>query len=357
MKLPSSILILALFTGLANARPVFIGTNSDGIYLADFDEAKGTLSEPKLSAKVPAPGFLALHPEKPILYAVCKGNSVAAFTIGDDHSLTALGNANPGGQGSTHLSIDATGRTVAIANYGNGSISTIRLAPDGKPGDVISYLEIEGSGPNPQRQASSRAHGVYFAADNRFLYVPDLGVDKTLVYRFDPETSEIIAHGFIASAPGAGPRHLAFSPDGKNAYINNELDNTILAAALDGNQGTLSPIGTTPTLPADFEGESTTAEIEVHPNGRFVYVSNRGHNSIAVFSRNAESGELSLLQHAPCGGEIPRHFKIDPSGKWLLCANQKTHGISVLSLDPETGMLGEPQSTVKAPGPICLLFP
>ncbi|MGJ8643854.1 MAG: lactonase family protein [Luteolibacter sp.] len=357
MKIHASILSIALLPCLATAQPVFLGTNADGIYRAEFDPEKGTLSKPELAAEINAPGFLAMHPEKPVIYATNRGNTLAAFSIGADNSLTALGEVNTGGKNPTHLSIDSTGSTAAIANYSSGSITTIRLYDDGKPNKVVSYLEIEGSGPNPKRQKEPHAHGAYFDSKNQYVFVPDLGIDKTLIYRFDASTSEIKDHGFIASAPGGGPRHMTFSPDEKHAYINNELDNTLLAAAYDPEKGTLTTIGAYPTLPEPFDGESTTAEVEVHPSGRFVYVSNRGADSIAVFSRDMESGELTLIQNAPCGTNIPRHFKIDPSGKWLLCGGQKSNNLAVLSLDPETGLLGEPKFTIETPSPICILFP
>lgn len=356
MKVSLTILPLILLPYLAFAQTVFLGTNADGIYLAEFDAENGTLTKPKLAAKLNAPGFLAMHPQKPVIYAINRAHTLAAFSIGDGNSLRALGEVNTLGKNPTHLSIDATGSTAAIANYGSGSITTISLTADGKPGRVVSYIEEQGSGPNPKRQNAPHAHGAYFDSKNQFVFVPDLGTDKTLIFRFDASTSEIKEHGYIASAPGGGPRHMAFSPDEKHAYINNELDNTLLAAAYDPENGTLTTIGTYPTLPENFEGENTTAEVEVHPNGRFVYVSNRGHDSIAVFSRDSESGELFPLQHAPCGTKTPRHFKIDPSGKWLLCGGQKSNNLAILPLNPETGLLGEPKFTIDTPSPICILF-
>lgn len=357
MKPITHLLLLPLLIHTCLAHPLFIGTSSDGIYLADFDEETGKLSQPALVAELNAPGFLAIHPEKPILYAAHRENTLSAFSISSDNSLTPLGEIPSGGKNPTHLSIDALGHTAAIANYGSGSITTIRLDAAGKPEKIVSSIQLEGSGPHPTRQNAPHSHGAYFDRENHFLFVPDLGIDKTLIYRFDPSTSVITEHSSISSSPGAGPRHMAFSPDEKHAYINNELDNTILAALFDSENGTLTPIATYPTLPADFEGESTTAEIEVHPSGSFVYVSNRGHDSITVYSRAPETGQLTLLQHAPCGVEIPRHFKISPSGKWLLCGGQKSNEISVMSLDPETGRLGAPLHSVKTPAPICLLFP
>ncbi len=356
MKTPTILLLTAL---TLHAQPLFIGTGADGIYLADFDAEKGTLTEPTLAVKYARPGFLALHPELPVLLAVGGENKIASFTIGENHSLTFLGDADSGGNGPCHLAVDASGRTVAVANYGGGSLTTIRLGADGKPGETVSHFKIEGSGANKQRQNEAHTHGTYFDNSNRFLFVPDLGIDKTLIYRFDPATSELKPNtpDALKSIPGAGPRHMAFSPDENYAYIVNELDNTITAASFDDSTGALTAIGSLPTLPADFKGQSSTSEIEVHPSGKFVYASNRGHDSIAVFARDTDTGKLTFLQHAPCGGAIPRHFKIHSSGKWLLCGHQKDNTISVLPLDPESGLLGAPVYTVKAPAPICLLFP
>lgn len=355
----TSILLAALAIPLAHAQPVLIGTGADGIYLADFDAEKGTLSEPKLAAKYPSPGFLALHPEKPILYSIGGGNTVAAFAIGENSTLTQLGTAPCGGGGPCHLAIDASGRTLTVANYGDGSFASIRLNADGKPGEIVTLVKNTGSGPNEQRQGAPHAHGVYFDNANRFLFVPDLGIDKVLIYKFDPATSELTTNdpAEMVSPPGGGPRHMAFSPDEKHAYVINELTSTVSVAEFDETTGALKPIQEIATLPADFKGQSTTAEIEVHPYGNFVYGSNRGHDSIVVYKRDPETGRLSYVQHAPCGGKTPRHFKIDPSGKWLICAHQNSDTISVLSLDPETGKLGEPSNTVSAPKPNCILFP
>lgn len=364
--------ILAPFfivTASLHAVPVYIGTNtggksaSKGIYLADFDEATGKLTTPGLAAEYGNPGFLALHPTKPIVYSCGvsktpfpdRTSSIAAFTIGKDGALTFLGEASGGGQNACHVAVDATGRTAAIANYGDGNIATIRLGEDGVPGKLVSKIVHEGTGPNKSRQERPHAHGVYFDKANKHLMVPDLGLDRVFVFPFDESTSALgEPTAPLVSAPGAGPRHLALSPDQKNAYVINELDNTIQAAAFD--HGTFTNLKAVPTLPADFKGNSTTAEVEVHPNGRFVYGSNRGDDSIVVYQRDAKTGELILVQRASCGGKVPRHFKIDPKGKWLLCAHQDSNTIRVMALDPETGKLGEPGPAVDVPSPICLLF-
>ena len=355
MKILSTLLLTSL---VAHAQPVFIGTGDNAIYLSDFDAEKGTLTEPTVAAEFKQPGFLALHPEKPILYSIGGDNNVAAFSIGKDNSLTLLGKAKCGGYGPCHLAVDASGRTLTVAGYGSGTVSTIRLDADGKPGEVVSEIKIVGSGPNERRQKEPHTHGVYFDNSNRFLFASDLGADKVFTYNFDPATSVITPSdpASFSTPPGSGPRHMAFSPDEKNAYIINELLNTITAASYDSATGAFTEIQTITTLPEGFKGENSTAEIEVHPKGNFVYGSNRGHNTIIVYTRDPETGKLTFLQDAPCGGKAPRHFKIDPSGKWLICAHQDSDTISVLSLDPETGKLGEPKSTVAAPKPICILF-
>jgi len=368
MTLKTLFPLLAL-TAPLHAIPVFVGTNtggkstSKGIYLADFDPATGKLTEPKLAAEYANPGFLAEHPTKPILYAC--GNptkpypdgsgSVAAFAIGEEHGLEFLGEFSSGGKGTCHVAVDATGGTVAVANYGDGSFSTIKLDEKGIPSAAGTVIKSSGSGPNPKRQEGPHAHGVYFDKANKHLFMPDLGLDKVLVYPFDAATSKLgepLAP--LVSAPGAGPRHFAFSPDEKHAYVINELNHTVTASSY--ADGKFETIDSVPTIPADFTAWNSTSEIEVHPNGKFVYGSNRGQDTIVVYQRDEKSGKLTHLQNAPCGGKIPRNFKIAPDGKWLICAHQDSNTISVLSLDPKSGKLGEPSSTVPAPSPICILF-
>lgn len=368
MTLKNLLPLLALTSPL-HAVPVFIGTNtggksgSKGIYVTDFDDATGKLSKPVLAAEYGNPGFLALHPTKPLLYSSGVPNkksgdgngSVAAFAIGDDHELKFLGEASSMGKNACHVAVDGSGRTVAVANYGDGSYATIRLDEAGVPGEAVSVFHHDGSGPVKGRQEGPHAHGVYFNRENNRLYMPDLGLDQVFIHPFDAATSKLGEPlPSLISKPGAGPRHLAFSPNEKNVYVINELNNTITTYSKDGDS--YGPVGSVPTLPAGFVGNSSTAEVEVHPNGKFVYGSNRGHDSIVVYQRDPEKGALTYVQSAPCGGKTPRHFTIAPSGKWLLCAHQDSDTISVLPLDPETGMLGEPRNTVSTPAPICLVF-
>jgi 6-phosphogluconolactonase len=364
-----SLLPIFLLSLPLHAGTVFIGTStggkstSKGIYRAEFDAASGKLTEPVLAGEYRNPGFLTLHPTKPILYVCGQPNlpfelvtdSVAAFAIGADKSLKFLGEAPSGGEDACHIAVDATGKTIAVANYGDGSLATVNLDENGVPLAIASLIVHSGQGPNASRQEGPHAHGVYFSADNKSLYSPDLGLDTVCIYPFYAETSKLgEAMPPFRTAPGAGPRHIAFSSDGKNAYVINELDNTVAEAAV--KNGLLVSLGAITTLPTDFKGSNTTAEIEVHPNGKYVYASNRGHDSLVVYARDEETGKLTFLQQAPCGGKNPRHFKIDPSGKWLLCAHQISNTISVLALDPVTGKLGEPMNTVASPAPICLLF-
>jgi 6-phosphogluconolactonase len=350
---------------LAAPQPIAIGTNtggsgkSEGIYLSTFDPATGAFGAVKLGAKYDGPGFLALHPTKPLLYSVGRSaahpkGSLAVFKLGD--SLEFLAETSAQGANPCHLAIDATGKVLAAANYSNGITSTTLLDDAGLPAGPGFAIKVDGKGPRTDRQDGPHAHGVYFRG--KHLLVPDLGIDKVLTFTVDPATAKSDAAEPVAwtGNPGAGPRHMAFSPDGRHAYVVNELDNTVTACGFNSADGTLTTLHSVPTLPADWEGRSSTAEIEVHPNGKFVYASNRGHDSIAVFARDAASGKLSPVEIVPCGGKVPRHFTISPDGKWLLCAHQDSNTLASLPLDPATGKLGAPKATTAVPNPICIQF-
>lgn len=348
------------------AAPIYIGTSStQGIYLADFDSTTGTLTKPTLAAGYLNPGFIIIHPTKLLLYAVGKAktpfadgsSTLATFAISSDNSLKLLSEVSTGGKDACHLAIDSSARTIAIANYGDGHISTLRLDKNGIPGAVVSLIANTGSGPNVKRQQGPHAHGVYFDKAGQHLFAPDLGLDRVFVYPFDAKTSTLGAPlPPLVTAPGAGPRHMAFSPDDRFAYVINELNNTVTVAKYSAESAGFQVIAAETTLPKDFLNSNTTAEIEVHANGKFLYGSNRGQDCIAVYQRDPQTGGLVVLQHAPVGGKSPRHFKIDPSGKWLICANQDSNDLSVLPLNPETGLLGAPGAKVSAPSPTCVLF-
>jgi 6-phosphogluconolactonase len=359
--------LLALLAPLSFAAslPIAIGTNtggsgkSEGIYLSSFDTASGAIAEVKLGAEYEGPGFLALHPKKPLLYSVGRSaahpkGSIATFKLGNP--LEFIGEASSGGVNPCHLAVNERGTVLAVANYSDGTTAALPINPMGGLQAPAFAKRIEGKGPRADRQDGPHAHGVYFRGDR--LHVPDLGLDKVLGWEIDPgsATPKKDEPESWSSAAGAGPRHMEFSPDGRHAYVVNELDNTVTACSYDAKDGKFTTLHSIPTLPEGWTGKSTTAEIAVHPNGKFVYASNRGHDSIAVFARDTASGKLTAVQVAPCGGKIPRHFAISPDGKWLLCAHQDSNTISSLPLDPATGKLAEPKATTACPNPICILF-
>lgn len=369
--------VLALLAGVTMAAGaaeswIFIGTHTGGqseargIYRAAFDTETGALGPSELVAGHESPGFLALHPTLRVMYSIGRArgdlgddgpDAVAAFGIAADGGLEFLGEAPAGGRGVCHLAVDAAGTTVAVANYGDGSFATVRLDDRGIPDALVSRIRVTGSGPNEARQRGAHAHGVYFDHGNRHLLVPDLGTDRVHLRRFDPATSELgEALGPLVCAPGAGPRHLAFSPCNRHVYVINELDSTLQVAAYDADSGAFDPVEAVATLPADYDGGNTTAEVEVHGGGMFVYASNRGHDSLAVFRRDPADGTLELIERVPSGGGHPRHFKIDPSGRWLLCANRDANNIVVFAIDQETGRLTATGDPLVTPSPICVLF-
>jgi 6-phosphogluconolactonase len=365
MKPCLALLAFAPVVAFAAPLPIAIGTNtggsgkSEGIYLSSFDPDTGSFGEVKLGAKYEGPGFLTLHPKKPLLYSVGRSaafpkGSIACFKLGEP--LVFMNEASSGGVNPCHLAVNENGTVLATANYSDGTTATLPINPMGGVQAPTFAKKIEGKGPNRSRQEGPHAHGVYFRGER--LHVPDLGLDKVLGWTIDPQdaTPEKEEPEAWESAPGAGPRHMDFSPDGRHAYVVNELDNTVTACSYDAKEGEFTTLHSVSTLPEGWEGKSTTAEIAVHPSGKFVYASNRGNDSIAVFARDAASGKLSAVQVAPCGGKIPRHFVISADGKWLLCAHQDSNTISSLPLDPATGKLSEPKVTTACPNPICILF-
>lgn len=358
---PSILLLSLSLSLLTQAELLFIGTNtggdstSKGIYSAKFDPSSGELSELKLVAEARNPGFLAYHPDKALLYAVGP-NTVSAYSFTPEAELTLLNTAPADGQGCCHLALHPSGNALATANYGDGSISSFRLRADGSIDAPANVLHNTGKSIHP-RQQGPHAHGVYFIGDT--LLVPDLGLDKILGYQFDPgesaDTPPTAADpAFTVTAPGDGPRHLAIHPDGKHLFAIHELSN--MAEAYRVNDAKLTSTDRASTLPSDWEGENTTAEIAVHPDGQWVFASNRGHDSIAVFHFDSSTGKLNRKAIVPCGAKTPRHFTISPDGKWLLAAGQNSNDIHVLSFDPETGELKLTAESLSAPRPICLKF-
>jgi 6-phosphogluconolactonase len=351
--------------------PVYIGTYTQtggkGIYLAHLDLATGKLKlAPGFAAELANPSFLVRHPSRPLLYAVGeiddfrggKSGAVSALSIEPKTGRLCLLNQKPsGGAGPCHLAVDRGGKFLLVANYFGGSVACLPIAGDGRLGDAVAFDQHKGSSVNHQRQEGPHAHCVTFDAANRFAFAADLGTDRVVGYRFDADSGKLAAENplSVATAPGAGPRHLAFHPGGRFAYLISELDSTITAFRYDAQRGLLAPLETVSTLPEGFHGASTAAEVQVHPSGRFVYGSNRGHDSIVAFAVDPDSGKLRFVAHESTQGKTPRHFAIDPTGQYLLAANQDSNSVVVFRIDQAAGKLRPTGSSIRVPAPVCVL--
>ncbi len=337
-------------------------TTSQGIYELAFNPETGELGEPQLAAEIANPTWLSWAPDRRTLLSVDAGGagSVASFSVlpSAPASLVPLSSRPTGGGSPCHVVADASGRMVLAASYGEAVVSSFPLHADGTLGERTGYVKHVGSGPDAGRQNEAHAHGVTLSPDNHFAFVPDLGSDKVFAYVIDPATATFTAHNpaFLAVAPGSGPRHLEFSPGGANAYLINEMGGTIVAFDYDSGKGILTPVQTISTLPEGFRGANKTAEIAVHPNGRFVYGSNRGHDSIVVYARDPATGRLTLVEHTPSGGKSPRHFALSPDGAWLITAHEESDDLFVFRVDPQTGRLTKTIHTATVPMAVCILF-
>jgi len=351
---------------------VYIGTytsgKSKGIYVAELNLKTGALSRAQLAAEAVNPSFLAIHPDRRSLYAVGeisdfagkKSGGVSAFMIDPGTGELKLLNQQPSqGAGPCHLVVDATGRNVLVANYGGGSVISLPVKEHGELGKATAFIQHEGSSVNPQRQKGPHAHSINVDATNRFAMAADLGLDKVLIYRFDADkgTLKPADPPSVSVKPGGGPRHFAFHPNGNYAYTNNEITSSVTAFRYNDATGGLTPLQTVSTLPEGYDGKNnSTAEVRVHPSGKFVYVSNRGHNSIAIFGVSPSTGKLTPVGHESTRGEIPRNFNVDPSGRYLLAANQNTHNVVVFRVNPQTGALTATESEIDVPSPVCIRF-
>ena len=349
---------------------VYLGTytrkESKGIYLSELNLTTGTLSKPALAAATDNPTFLAIHPSGRFLYAA--GGSanidgkpsglVTAFAMDKTTGkLTQLNRQPSGGRGPCHVVVDATGRFALAANYSSGSVASLPIGPAGRLRPAASVIQHKGSSVN-RRQTGPRAHSINLDSANRFAIAADLGADKVFVYRFDPARGTLKPHAPPATrlAPGAGPRHFAFHPNEKFAYVINELDSTVTAFAFDAKKGTLAKLSIVSTLPADFKGHNTTAEVQVHPSGKFLYGSNRGHDSIAIFAIDGKSGKPTPAGHQPTGGKTPRNFGIDPTGRYILAANQNSNNVVVFRIDQAGGRLKPTGNSITVSSPVCVKF-
>ena len=366
---PFLIAIPFTFTlSMADTIPFYIGTytggESQGIYRSTLDLATGKCSEATLAAETVNPSFLAIHPEKKYLYAVNEvGNfrgeatgSVSAFEIQAGGQLKHLNTTSAHGTAPCHLVVDATGKHVLVANYGTGSITSLPIRDDGTLGDAGSKIKHTGASVDRSRQQAPHAHSINLAPNNRHAFVADLGLDKVLVYDFDPATGSL-GQGEIAAGlvnPGAGPRHAALYRE--RLYVINELDSTITLFQYDPSDGTLSPAQTVSTLPPGYRQRSHTAEVRASSDGRFVYGSNRGHDSIAVFQASDPKGELTLVEIEPTQGKSPRNFALDPSGAFLLAENRNSSTITIFRVDVRTGELHPTKHQLRVPRPVCIRF-
>ena len=358
----AAVLMIAVTTTQAEQLRLYVGTytdgESEGIYLLDFDTATGELKNKRLAATSENPSFVALHANRKNLYAVNETGTgeLSAFEIQPASGEAKLLNKIASGGGAPcHLVIDKTGRNLLVANYSGGNVSVTRINDDGSLGEQTTLIQHEGSSVNNQRQKEPHAHSINLDAANRFAVAADLGTDQLLVYRFDPASGHLTKHSSANLKPGSGPRHFTFHPNGKNAYAINELRSTVTTLEYQPDLGELRELQTISTLPRDFSGSSYTAEIRTSANGRFVYGSNRGHDSIAVF-RVGEDGRLTLVQIEKIGGKTPRNFTLDPSGGFLLAAGQSTNDIHVFSVNPNTGQLTKTKFAMSVPSPVCLRF-
>ena len=350
---------------------VYVGARTKGkgtgIHRYHLDLATGAMTHVGVTSRVTNPWFLAVHPGHRFLYAVSemgrfKGKrtgAVSAFAIeAKTGELTPLNQQPSGGPGPCHLVVDNAGKNVLVANYSGGSVCVLPIGADGRLGKATAFVQHEGRSVDPRRQTAPHAHSINVDPANRFAFAADLGLDKVMVYRFDAAKGTLAPNEppFAAVAPGAGPRHFAFHPSGRHAYVINEMNSTITAFAYDATRGVLTSIQTVGTLPKGFEGTSWTAEIRVHPSGKFLYGSNRGHDSIAIFAVDAESGKLAAVGHESTRGKTPRGFNLDPNGTWLVVGNQDTDNVVAFRIDARSGRLRPTGQSVTVGAPVCIEF-
>jgi 6-phosphogluconolactonase len=343
------------------------GSKSKGIYAYRFDPETAEPTSLGLAVETVNPSFLAVDPSHRFLYAVNevgnyqgqKSGGVSAFAI--DHAtgkLTFLNEVASKGADPCYITVDKTGKYVLVANYTGGSVAVFPILEHGRIGEASAFVQHTGHGTNPERQEAPHAHSIDLSPDNRFAVVDDLGLDQSIVYRFDSAKGTLIPNGvqFGKADPGAGPRHFAFGSNGKFAYVVNEMGSSVLVFAFDGTAGVLRPLQTISTIPKGFVEHNDDAEIEVHPSGKFLYASNRGHDSIAVFGIDTEKGTLTLIEYVPTKGKTPRSFEIDPTGSLLFAENQKSNNIVVFRIDQQTGRLTPTDKVLEVTEPVCVKF-
>jgi 6-phosphogluconolactonase len=366
--------LLSLLALLCSSSPataaesrVYFGTytkegESQGIYHATFDDSTGQFGELGLAAEMKNPSFLAVAPSGKTLYAVSEvagangEGEVSAFRILESGALELINTVRAGGGGPCHVSLSPDGKTLAVANYGGGSVASYRVAEDGELSEPVTVIQHVGSSVHPTRQKGPHAHSINFSPDGRFAYAADLGTDRIYRYAVDPATGALTASGETVIAPASGPRHFAFRPDGAFAYLINEMTLMMTAFRVDKATGELTELQSLSTLPPGTEKVGSTAEVVAHPTGRFLYGSNRGHDSIVAYAIDEASGELSYLANEPIRGKVPRNFAVSPSGRWLLAAGQQSRSVTVFAIDEATGKLTFADSEIAVWSPVCIRF-
>src|SRR6266545_818323 len=341
---------------------LYVGTYTESIYLVRMDRRSGELLRVGAVNAGATPSFLNIHPNGRVLYAVNEleqTGMVSSFMIeSGTGALTRLNEQPSGGGAPCYVSVERSGRGALVANYGGGSVALLPIEAKGALAPAAQVVQHTGKGPNAERQEGPHAHCILPDPSNRFVLVADLGADRVFVYRLDLDGKSLrhIERGYAVMRPGAGPRHLAFHPTLPLVFVANELDSTVATLRFDSTRGTLSPQGTLSTLPAEWSGTNYPADIHVAANGRTLYVSNRGHNSIAVFSVTESTGALALEQVVSTEGDWPRNFTLDPTGRWLLVAHQRSNSIVVFARDPDNGRLAPTRQRITIPSPVCLRF-
>jgi len=343
------------------------GTHSKGIYAYTYDASTGAIASLGVEAETTNPSFVAVSPNGRFLYAVNEVSSykgpnsggVSAFAVDRaTGKLTFVSEVASRGADPCYITVDKTGKFVLVANYTGGSVAVFPVLADGKLGEASAFVQHTGKGTNPERQEGPHAHSIDLSPDNRFAFVDDLGLDELLVYKFDNAKGSLTPNDppFAKLDAGAGPRHFALSPSGRFAYVVSEMGRSVTVFSDDAASGKLQPLQTISTLPKDFTGRNDDAEIEIHPSGKFLYASNRGHQSVAVYAVDPNKGTLTLVEITPTGGKEPRAFEIDPTGKFLFAANQKSDNIVVFRIDDKTGRLTPTGKVLNVPSPVCVKF-
>jgi 6-phosphogluconolactonase len=355
-----------LFVGTFTRMPPHPRGQADGIYVYRLDASSGALTRVHVQPDVPNPSFLALSPDRRFLYSVNAepeidghpGGAVSAFAVGArTGALTYLNREAAQGAGPCHVSVDRTGRWVLVASYHSGSAAVLPLRDDGRVGPATHMVAYSGSGPNPAHQDRPHAHSINLDAANRFVLVCNQGIDRVFIYELDAEQGKLVPNprqAWAETSPGSGPRHLDFHPNGRFVYVINEQGSSIAVFAFDAAAGTLAEVHTISTLPEGWSGENSTADVHVHPSGRFVYGSNRGHDSLEIFACDPASGRLTYVANQLTEGQTPRNFAIDAAGTLLLAANQDSDTIVAFDLDPTTGRLTSRGVVAEVPSPVCL---